>query len=170
MKTVIAIDPGGKGGIAWSRADGYQNAVAMPQTNGDLLKLLRNFHTEGAVAYIEHVVGFIPGGGAGAMFTFGEGFGYLQGCMDTLGFRVIRVRPQQWQKALHLGGKPPKIRPDKDAGKESRKAAQQLNSAADREWKRKLKEEAQRRFPALSVTLATADALLLLDYAISIEK
>jgi hypothetical protein len=34
------------------------------------------------------------------------------------------------------------------------------------EWKRKLKEEAQRLFPNMDVTLKTADALLILEYAI----
>lgn len=159
MNDIIAIDPGQKGGIAWD-----SSCIPMPQTNGDVLKNLRflrqTFHT----ALIEHVVGFIPGGGSGAMFTFGESFGYLQGCLDALGFRVIRVRPQTWQKALNLGKKNPKEKVPAGCPPEVRKAICAANSLVDREWKNKLKEEAQRRFPAADVTLLTADACLILDY------
>lgn len=168
--TILAIDPGAKGGIAWQQImDGHaprQDGVApMPETNGDVLAILRQLWEPGATCYIEHVVGFIPGGGAGAMFTFGEGFGYLQGVLDALGYRVVRVRPAAWQKALQLGGKGAKVKCDKDATKESKRAASAANSAVDRDWKNKLKAEAQRRYPTLHVTLQTADALLLLDYA-----
>jgi len=59
---------------------------------------------------------------------------------------VIKVRPQEWQKTIGIGKK----------GKE-------MSSA---EWKRKLRDEAQRRHPELKATLQTADAILLLDHAI----
>lgn len=39
------------------------------------------------------------------------------------------------------------------------------NDKAKRDWKNKLKAEAQRRFPHLSATLASSDALLILDYS-----
>jgi hypothetical protein len=142
----------------------------MPETNGDILALLQSLGTPNTTVYIEHVVGFIPGGGRGSMFAFGEQFGYLQGCIDALGFRVVRVRPQEWQKALCLGGKGSKVKCEKDATKEARKLADQHNSAVDREWKNKLKAEAQRRFPKITgITLKTADALLILEYAVMKE-
>ena len=77
------------------------------------------------------------------MFSFGEGFGFLKGCLMSLGFRVVLVRPQRWQKQLSLGSK-----------KEHGKA-----------WKNHLKANAQRLFPNAEITLKTADALLLLEYA-----
>lgn len=153
------------GGLAYIDDVGIYNCLPMPETNGDLLIYLRNIRTFTTICYIEHVVGFIPGGGAGAMFTFGENFGYIQGCLDALGFRVIRVRPAAWQKFLQLGGKVGKIKADKAASKEQKKIVNQHNSAIDREWKNKLKEDAQRRFPGLVITLKTADACLILDYA-----
>jgi hypothetical protein len=73
------------------------------------------------------------------------GFGYLCGHFEARGFRVIKVRPQEWQKSIGIGTKPKGM------------------SSAD--WKRKLKAEAARRHPAVDVTLATADALLILDHA-----
>lgn len=160
----MAVDPGASGGLAWQH-DGGTGCMAMPETNGDLLKALRDLAGHVDTCYIEYVVGFIPGGGAGAMFSFGENFGYLQGCLDALGFRVIRVRPAAWQKFLQLGGKIGKIKADKDCSKEQKKAVSAHNAAIDREWKRKLLGEAQRRFPSLHITLKTADACLLLDYA-----
>lgn len=54
------------------------------------------------------------------------------------------VRPQVWQKVFNLGTA--------------------ASCASKSEWKNKLKAEAQRRFPHLPVTLATADALLILEW------
>lgn len=138
----------------------------MPDTSGDVLALLRTLKVISQTAYIEHVVGFIPGGGVGAMFTFGEGFGYLQGCLDALGYRTIRVRPMQWQKELQLG-RPETVKIPKDATEQGKAATKAANARAKAEWKNKLKAEAQRRFPSLSVTLRTADALLILEYGLT---
>jgi len=138
----LACDPGKHGGFAWVDANGIVCCQPTPQTDGDILDLLRSLRASGIEsAVVEHVVGFIPGGGGGAMFTFGRGFGFLLGCLMALGFRVELVRPAKWQKALSLGKK-------KDHGKD---------------WKKHLKAEAQRRFPCCVVTLDTADALLILE-------
>ena len=77
------------------------------------------------------------------MFNFGRNFGFLLGVAMTLGYRIIMVRPQAWQKGLGLGNS---------------------KGMSKTEWKNKLKAEAQRRFPKLSVTLSTSDALLILEY------
>lgn len=74
------------------------------------------------------------------MFTFGHGRGVLIGALMAFGWRIIQPTPQQWQKWLEIG----KVGGDKN----------------------KLKAEAQRRFPTVDgITLKTADALLILDYA-----
>ncbi len=144
MKHILAIDPGAQGGLAWSKFN-HTYCRPLPDTLGDLVKILRELHAEGyQTAVVEKVVGFIPAAGPGPMFSFGQNFGQIQGALSALWFRVIEIRPAQWQKAMSLGGK----------GKLSQK-----------DWKNKLKAEAQRRFPACEVTLKTADALLLLDYA-----
>jgi hypothetical protein len=80
-----------------------------------------------------------------ATATLHFGFGYLCGHFEARLMRVIKVRPQEWQKTIGIGIK----------GKMS-----------SSEWKRKLRDEAQRRHPALKATLQTADAILLLDHAI----
>lgn len=143
MTQLLAIDPGASGGLAWGKF-GYTQACAMPGTVGDLVNVLRTLHVEGyQTAVVEKVCGFIPKAAPGAMFSFGQNFGQIEGVLQALGFRVIEIRPAQWQKALGLGSKG------------------QLSTG---DWKNKLKAEAQRRFPASNVTLKTADALLLLEY------
>lgn len=81
-----------------------------------------------------------------AMFKFGRNFGFLLGALQALRVRVELIRPQRWQKGLALG------------------TASACRSPTV--WKNKLKAHAQRLYPHLKVTLKTADALLLLDYAL----
>ena len=144
MRNVLAIDPGASGGFAWRDSENQVHCCAMPETEGDVLEKLRELKALGIKeATVEAVCGFIPAAGAGAMFTFGSGFGFLKGCLMALGFRLVLVRPQKWQAALSLGKK-------KEHGKD---------------WKKHLRANAQRLFPTADVTLKTADALLLLEYA-----
>jgi hypothetical protein len=151
MKTRIGIDPGASGGIAWQHGDAKACAVKMPDTAGDLIELLRDIQfkaeqaTDDCEAHVELVGGFIgkrqPGS---AMFKFGKGAGVIEGALMALGVRVLLHRPQAWQKTFSLGT-----------------ASQCATSTV---WKNKLKAEAQRRFPHLKVTNATADALLILEH------
>lgn len=144
MRLLLAIDPGVSGGFAWINQDGNPECISMPKTEGDVLNELRSLRASGIEeVYLEHVVGFIPGSGSGAMFTFGEGFGFLKGCLMALGYRINLVRPPKWQKALSLGAK----------------------KEYQNQWKNHLKERAQQLYPNCNVTLKTADALLILEYA-----
>ena len=144
----IAVDPGLSGGFAFQLDGQPAQAVAMPPTEGDLVELLRNLMAEAqtAVAFVEEVGGYIgkaqPGSSA---FKFGRNFGFILGALQMLGVRVELVRPQRWQKSLALGSA--------------------TGCASKTEWKNKLKAAAQRLYPNLKPTLATADALLILDFA-----
>jgi len=156
MKTIIAIDPGKNGGIVWQQL-GSVMAYPMPDTDGDILELIETAivaaHTEGneVICYLEHVGGYAGGAGApgSAMFNFGMGFGFIKGAIMSHRVRLELVKPQIWQKYFHLGTA--------------------SSCASKTEWKNKLKAEAQRRFPECKVTLKTADALLILDWARSQE-
>jgi len=157
MKVIIAIDPGVSGGVAvevWGKTVCHP----MPATQGDVLELIRDFKRMADVECVPHgqpatcecvleeVNGFVGKAQPGAaMFKFGEGYGFLKGVVQTLGIPLVLVRPQVWQKAFGLGTA--------------------SRCASKTEWKNKLKAEAQRRFPHLPVTLATADALLILEWA-----
>ena len=82
------------------------------------------------------------------MFNFGRNFGYHLGLLAACGFSVELVRPSVWQKGY------PKTAKIADKAK------------AKRDHKAELKEIAARKFPQLKVTLANADALLILDWAL----
>jgi len=143
-KELIAIDPGKSGGIAWKMAYGAR-AISMPQTEPDIAAKLKEiyYHLDQPTVIVEEVCGYIgrPQPGS-AMFTFGRNFGFILGVLTTVGARVVLVRPQKWQGYLSLG---------KSEGDKTK-------------WKNKLKQRAQNLFPSINVTLATADALLLLEY------
>lgn len=144
---ILAIDPGASGGIAWGNNPAHTLCAAMPEHDEDILKLIRSIRDSGAsVAYIEKVGGFTGKGQPGsAMFKFGDGCGFIRGCCKSLGLQVKMVRPQDWQKVFGLGT-------TKQAGGKT-------------QWKNKLKAEAGRLYPGVTVTLKTADALLILQYA-----
>jgi hypothetical protein len=151
VKTILAIDPGQSGGVAVLQSR-KTDCHAMPPTQGDLLELIRSVKRAAdiecvpLVCVLEEVNGFAGKAQPGsAMFKFGEHFGFTKGVVQALGIRLELVRPQVWQKTFGLG------------------TASRCVSKT--EWKNKLKAEAQRRFPHLKVTLKTADALLILDYA-----
>jgi hypothetical protein len=151
MKTIVAIDPGVLGGIAVS-GFGKVECSPMPETEGDVVDYIKSVKAaatmEGGdlVCVLEQVGGFAGKAQPGsAMFRFGEHFGFLKGVIQTLEIRLVLVRPQVWQRGFGLG------------------TASACRTKS--EWKNKLKAEAQRLFPHLPVTLKTADALLILDYA-----
>jgi hypothetical protein len=145
QKRILAIDPGGSGGIAWQEESGV-TSVKMPETEGDILSFFRGFKINSYTVFMEEVGGYVGKAQPGsAMFKFGRHTGFVIGVVMALGFRLEMVRPQKWQKNLGLG------------------TSKDCASKAD--WKRKLKAEAQRKFPGVAVTLYNADALLILDYA-----
>ena len=149
MKPILAIDPGASGGFAWIDETGKPDCLPMPATEGDIIYLLRERFCDGLETVVmEQVVGYIPMAGAGAMFSFGENFGFIKGACQALSMKLILVRPKVWQEALSLGNK----------------------KEYDKQWKNHLKERAQRIYPNIKVTLKTADALLILDYAQKFES
>jgi len=145
-RTQFAIDPGKAGGIAVRYPTDQVFAVPMPATEGDIRDLfVRLYNPDNpTVAYVEKVGGYVGGPGApgSAMFNFGRNFGFILGTLAGLYIRTELITPQQWQKRLGLGTS---------------------KGMTPVQWKNKLKEEAQRRFPDLRVTLKTADALLILE-------
>lgn len=144
---IIAIDPGNSGGIAWIN-DNTEGCCNMPETEGDIVAKINELVAMGCTTcYMEEVGGYTGGMGApgSAMFNFGRNFGFLLGVLAARGVRLELVRPQKWQKEFSLGTV--------------------KSSGGKGPWKRKLKEKAQQLYPHLTVTLKTADALLILKYA-----
>lgn len=149
MKNYIAIDPGASGGIAIGKKQNEVQAHPMPSLTHDALFELTERSVEDAFDLYTVVIEDVPKF-AGRMIpqsstaTLHFNYGYLCGHFEARGIRVVKVRPQEWQKTIGIGKK---------------------GDLSSSQWKRKLRDEAQRRFPAIRATLDTADALLLLDHA-----
>ena len=134
--TIIGIDPGKNGGIAWI-TDGKVCAEKMPETMQDLFDLLSEIAREGPCrAYLEQVASS-PQMGVVSAFSFGNGFGHLEMALTANAIPFERIRPQAWQKALGCLTKG-----DKNV----------------------TKRRAQELFPDCRVTHSIADALLIARY------
>ena len=141
-RTVMSIDPGKNGGIGVNQF-GFEQVVAMPDTALDCVRHVQKFQP--GVCYIEKVNGYggNDSGTGSSMFNFGHGRGVLVGALLALGWELIEVPSQRWQPWLNIG----KCGGDKN----------------------KLTAEAMKRHPGVKITLATADAWLILDYAKTLE-
>lgn len=139
--TIIGIDPGTNGGIAWI-ADGKPCVEKMPDTLKDLWELIQDIVIDGipddrlCKAYIEQVHSS-PQMGVKSAFTFGNGFGHLEMALTAARIPFERIRPQVWQKSL---------------------------SCLTKGDKNVTKTLAQELFPQIKVTHAIADALLIAEY------
>lgn len=149
-QTIIGIDPGASGGLAWF--DPEHRPVAQKfdgMTEADIAALFGFITAHGpAFAYLEQV-GACGGGkegrrqGANSMFTFGRNYGFLRGLLVGLRIPFEDVRPQKWLPAMGLRG---------------------IKDESQTEKKNRHKQKAQQLFPRLTITHKTADAILLAEY------
>ena len=144
MKPLIAIDPGASGGIAWRDAEGVVHAKPMPEGMTAQVDFLRALAAglPGVEAVIEKVGYWMPGDHPTRATKFARHCGHVEAALYALAVPFVAVAPGVWMKKL---GTLPKE-------KQARKRA--------------IKEEMQRRFPALPVSLAVADALALLSVTV----
>lgn len=157
---IVGIDPGQSGGIARLKQSGDRwlpSAISMPATEKDIADHLWTLYSEAnnegveIIAFLEQVQVMpairrvkTPAGetreevNAGIVSTakFMQGYGYLRGCLITIGIPLEDVRPQAWQKLLGC-----MTRGDKNV---SKRRAQQL-------------------FPQLIITHKTADSLCIAE-------
>jgi len=145
MKPILCIDPGANGGFAVQPPYGMVEAQAMPEGMSAQIDAIRAIAASfpGLVAYIENVGFHRPGDSAVATATFARHVGHLEAALYACGIPTTTVTPSKWMKAL--GTMP--------ADKKDRKNA--------------IKENMARRFPHLTVTLKTADALGMLAWAMN---
>ena len=144
MSLFLGIDPGASGGIAWLQPNephmkglDRREADKMPDTERDTWELIRRWRDSATLAVIE-AVHSMPKQGVASSFKFGRSYGFLRGCLIASGIPFEEVTPQRWQKEL---------------------------GCLSRGDKNVTKARAQQLFPSLKVTHATADALLLAEYA-----
>ena len=145
---LVAVDPGVSGAIVTFHDNLGLESYNMPGTDWEVCKLVADISTKAnkVVLYLEEPPLYagrnIPGSAIGKLMW---NTGVLYGAAVACGWEVHRVRPAIWQKAHPVGTKG------------------DLSTTA---WKNKLKARAGELFGSqLKVTLANADALLILHAA-----
>ena len=145
---LVAVDPGVSGAIVTYHQHLGLSSYNMPGTDWEVCKLVANISTQAGkvVLYLEEPPLYagknIPGSAIGKLMW---NTGVLYGAAVACGWEVHRVRPAIWQKAHPVGTK----------GERSTTV-----------WKNVLKARAGELFGSdIKVTLANADALLILDAA-----
>lgn len=139
MRLFIGADPGKSGGVGFISEDGKYWAEKMPDSERDLWDIIGpygNHPDYEAFAMVEQVHA-MPKQGVVSVFTFGMGYGGLRMAFIAAGIPFEGVTPGKWQKALGCmtGG-------DKNVSK----------------------ARAQQLFPAIKITHALADALLIAEH------
>lgn len=145
----IAIDPGVGGGIAYIDTDGSTHALPMPETLHDLgLQLMilcdppcETVKPGDITVFLEELPKFAGKMSGSSMATMFRNYGRIEGLLAAYQVRIEYLPPKKWQTCLGLGDK----------------------KAHGNRWKAHLKGRAQALYPNLSVTLKTADALLILE-------
>jgi len=144
---IVCIDPGQSGGICWSVDGEPVTCEKMPGTDVEVCQLIADLSSKAkdVELFLEEpsVAGYGPLIPASAIARLAQNYGMIYGAAVAMGWRIHRVKPQAWQAAHSLGKK-------KDHGKG---------------WKAHLRARAQELFPTQTVTLWSADALLIFDAA-----
>jgi hypothetical protein len=153
MRALIAIDPGLSGGIAWRGSDHDGSMVVcfnMPKTIKDMYDCLDGLKKSliNPMVMMEKVGKHRMGNSAQSSATFAKHVGHLEMALVTTGLPTYEVTASSWMK---------EIVPGRPKGVESQQVRARKNY---------IKDLMQRHHPHLKVTLATADALGILEYAI----
>jgi len=161
---IVAVDPGQSGGIAWVSNDEV-NADKMSETLHDLSNFFSIFERTHTFVWVENVGQYRPGNSGPAAAKFASHCGEIRGVLAALRIPFDKVTPAKWEHWLI--GKPnyPKI----TIGIQGN-TRKQILAKRKTERKRKIKEKVQSLYPHLKITLATADALGMLAWAIAQEK
>lgn len=142
MVHYIGIDPGKTGGMSVIK-DGKLTIHAFKNlSEHDIAKLFKKYWFDQTKVVIEKVHS-MPKQGVKSTFTFGQGYGFLRGCLHSGGFPFQEVRPQVWMKYIGI----PVV---KNEGKTDRK--------------RRLKATAQQLYPSHNINQDVADSVLIAEY------
>lgn len=136
--TIVGIDPGKSGGMAFL-CNGNVGAFKLNETERDIdtqLNACLPLDGPPAFAFIERVHSS-PQMGVKSAFSFGQSYGFLRGLLIAQGIPFETITPAKWQRAMGCLSKG-----DKNV----------------------TKARAQELFPAIKVTHAIADALLIAEY------
>jgi len=138
----------------------------MPDSMTELADFIRQPQFAGYSAIVELVGGYMPGNSGPAAVTFARHCGHIDAVLYCAGIPTLKpVSPQTWMKSM--GTLPKAERAPKGATAEVKAQYRKLAAKAKQERKNTIKERMQRLYPHLKVTLATADALGILTWAIN---
>jgi hypothetical protein len=147
-RTVVGIDPGASGGIAFYNEKAF--AVKMPKTTGEINDIFKYIHELGkCIVFIEKVNHFISDDAEpGKKFGIQKMMNNYQELITLLkvnNMHYVEVYAQTWQS---------KLLPRKKGESKT-------------ERKNKYKEFAQSEFPDIKVNLGVSDALCILKYGMN---
>ena len=140
-KYYLGIDPGKSGGVALVSDEEYL-AWKMPETERDLWDIIQQYKSSIRFGIIERVHSS-PQMGVRSAFTFGQSYGFLRGMLIASEVPFDEVLPVKWMTKL---------------------------SCRTKGNKNITKAKAQQLFPALKITHAIADALLIAEYCKQIRS
>lgn len=156
QNTIVTIDPGASGGIALfynGRIQAGKMPKSIPELN-DYFRYIKDNHSNITI-FIEAVSAWTKGDDApGKKHSINKmlkNYAELLTVIKLCGLKYVEVYPISWQTTLGLKIKRPKG----------------INDGKFKTMRKKAyKEYAQNCFPELKVTLATSDALCLVQFAL----
>lgn len=102
----VGIDPGKSGGICVydTTEEGTQILFyKMPSTVRDIYELLHDIflrYSDYRIRVVLEKVHSMPGQGVASTFTFGQGFGWIEGVLASSSVGYMEVIPNKWMKCI----------------------------------------------------------------------
>ena len=138
MKLYMGIDPGYSGAVALVGPEGkFVDCVRLSETEHDVSEFISEYASDIEFAILEKV-NAMPRQGVSSTFKFGTSYGFCRALLVCHRIRFETAPPGVWQKAMRCLSKGDK---------------------------RVTKSAAQRLFPEEKVVHATADSMLIAEYA-----
>ena len=137
MDVYLGIDPGKSGAVA-ALSDAWEEPqfIRLKETAHDVSEWIRDLAEWPKSRVIIEQVNAMPKQGVSSTFKFGHSAGVCEGLIVGIGLPYKLIRPAKWQQLMRC-----RTKGDKNISKQA----------------------AQRLFPGVKVTHATADALLLAE-------
>lgn len=147
IENMLVIDPGASGAAVLRDIETEAVLDVTPfKSQEDVIDAIRAVSDLANTVVVIEIVNSSPKMGHSQAFAFGGSFHGPVMVAKAFGLPVIGVYPQEWMRGPGFSSLPPSREYDKR--------------------KRALRDMAQDRYPELSPTLDTCDALLLSDYCI----
>ena len=101
----IGIDPGKNGGYAFIDSNNGKVNVSPwdeHKFTNDMKFISSAYYPQGEIRCCLEKVGAMPGQGVTSMFSFGTGYGFIQGVLTAFEIPFQLIPPQTWKKEFSL--------------------------------------------------------------------